>query len=263
MKCSVFLDFFFKFFCYWWRDFFFLPVKDVLQPSAAASTSSRASPGVRSPLGLLPSKTGGRRWWKGSRTKRWEQEHVVSLENRWYEQGCVGAVTLFSYFSEPRATLSFGKSRHLITGQACFSPHLLSPPRSTEFFFLFKSDNLALRQTVQSTLCILRATLNSHLSTTCLFRAVFCYISQISTSFLPTVERRSRCCAWDSSTKQRNIHHRRRSSHLSLDCNWCGGKKRRRHCQKFYSLNYICFFVCGAGDLQSETWNVPRDSLLK
>lgn len=127
--------FFFLFFCYWWRDFFFLPVKDVLQPSAAASTSSRASPGVRSPLGLLPSKTGGRRWWKGSRTKRWEQEHVVSLENRWYEQGCVGAVTLFSYFSEPRATLSFGKSRHLITGQACFSPHLLHHLGQQNFFF--------------------------------------------------------------------------------------------------------------------------------
>lgn len=42
-----------------------------------------------------------------------------------------------------------------------------------------------------------------------------------------------------------------------------GAKKRRRHRQKFYSLNDICFFVCGAGYLQSETWNVPRDSLLK
>lgn len=102
-----------------------------------------------------------------------------------------------------------------------------------------------MRRTVQSTLCIGRATLNSHLSTTCLFRAVFWYISQISTSFLPTVERRSRCCAWDSSTKQRNIHHRRRSSHLSLDCNWCGEKKETSLSNILF-IKWYLFFLFAA-----------------
>lgn len=123
-------------------------------------------------------------------------------------------------------------------------PSFRSPPRSTENFFPFKSNHLALR-------------LNSLINTVYFMsNAEFSFINNLSLSrhvlFSLTVERTSRCCVWDSSTRQRNIHHHRGPLIFFLIV--IGAKKRRHHCQKFYSLNDISFFfVCGTDDLQSET----------
>lgn len=220
--------FFFLFFCHWWRDFFFFFACERCFAAVGGRFHVLQSQSRRS----LTIRTAAFKDWRPPLMKRQQNEAMRAGTRRFIRKSMVRARLRWRRYIVLIFLWAQGHSQLRQISPSNYRSGLFFPPPSFTasvnrfFFFLFKSDNLALRRTVKSTLCILRATLNSHLSTTCLFRAVFWYISQISTLFLPTVERRSRCCAWDSSTKQRNIHHRRRSSHLSLDCDWCGGGEK-------------------------------------